>query len=467
MKLLYKKRSYEINMTEGPMVPQILKFAIPLMFSSMLQLLFNSADMIVVGQFAGSGALAAVGSTTALINLIINIFVGLSVGSNVVIANHYGAGRYKDVRESVHTAIAISLAGGVMLAVIGIAAAVPMLRLMGTPDEVITDAALYMRIYFLGMPVIMLYNFGSAIFRAIGDTRRPLLFLSAAGLVNIALNLVFVILFDMGVAGVAWATIISQCLSSGLIVLSLCHSEGCFKLRLKKIRLHKDKFIEIMKIGIPSGLQGVMFSISNVLLQASVNSLGKVAMAGCAADTNIEHFVYFAMNAFHHTVISFTAQNYGAMKYSRMKRAFLLCLGFEIAVGLAAGWGVYLLGDKVVSIFNKEPEVIEYALQRMSVVATTYFLCGMQEIGVGYLRGIGESLSPMLVSFICICGVRIAWIYTVFPAHRNLTALFTSYPLSWLVAFVGLMIIKMRADRKLGIAGKNKLQDGESLQIQQ
>ncbi len=450
-------------MTEGNMLPQIVRFAIPLMLSSMLQLLFNSADMIVVGQFVGSSALAAVGSTTALINLIINIFVGLSVGSNVVIANHYGAGRYKDVREDVHTAIALSLVGGILLAIIGISAAVPLLELMGTPIDVIGDAALYMRIYFLGMPVIMIYNFGSAVFRAVGDTRRPLLFLLSAGVLNVILNLTFVIVFNRGVDGVAWATIISQCLSSGLIIIALCHSDGCFKLRLKKIRLYKDKVIEIMKIGIPSGLQGVMFSISNVLLQASVNTLGTVAMAGCTADTDIEHFVYFAMNAFHHTVISFTAQNYGAKKYSRMRKAFFLCLALEIAVGVVSGWSVYLLGDKIVSIFNKEPEVIEYALQRMCVVATTYFLCGMQEIAVGYLRGIGKSLSPMLISFVGVCGVRILWIYTVFPYHKNLTALFLSYPISWAVAFIGLLIVCFIYNRKLRISGKHKLQDGESL----
>lgn len=311
-------KTYEMDMCNGPVLKKILIFSIPLMLSGVLQLLFNAADIIVVGRFAGSQSLAAVGSTTALINLLINIFIGLSVGANVVVARAYGGRRDKDVSEAVHTAIAVSIVSGVILIVMGFVFSKLMLELMGTPDDVIDKAVLYMRIYFAGMPVVMLYNFGSAILRAVGDTRRPLYFLTIAGVVNIVLNLFFVIVMNLDVAGVALATVLSQCISAGLVLRCLAKSEGGLKLELSKIKIHRKKMFQIFKIGLPAGMQGAIFSVSNVLIQSSVNSFGSIAMAGNAASANIEGFVYNAMNAVYQTNLSFTSQNIGGKKFKNL-----------------------------------------------------------------------------------------------------------------------------------------------------
>lgn len=446
-----KKKSYEMNMSEGKLLPLIVSFAIPLMLSSFLQLLFNAADMVVAGRFVGSSALAAVGSTSALINLIINVFIGLSIGANVVLANYYGANKFKDVRETLHTSIMVAIIGGVFLGIIGFCFAKPLLEMMGSPEDVIDQSALYMKIYFLGMPATMLYNFGSAIFRAIGDTKRPLIFLTIAGVLNVFLNVGFVTVFKMGVDGVAWATIISQCVSTALIIITLLKTDGCFKLRFKRLKIHKDKLIEIMKIGLPAGLQGITFSISNVILQSSVNSLGSVAMAGCSADSNIENFVYTAMNAFYQTTISFTAQNYGAKQYKRMNKSLAINVCLTIITGLVMGWGAFFFGEELIGLYSKEADVIAFGLQRMSIVATTYFLCGLQEVFVGYLRGIGKSFVPMVISVFAICGVRILWVYTVFVQNRNVKVLFTAYPISWAVALVAMIICCIVYNKKLGL----------------
>lgn len=452
------KKGYVMDMSEGPLAPMILRFVIPLMLSSFLQLFFNAADMIVAGRFAGAGALAAVGSTSALISLIINVFLGLSIGCNVVVAGLYGSKRVEEARKAVHTSVTVSLIGGAVLSVTGVLLAAPLLSLMGTPPDIIGEASRYMRIYFLGMPVIMLYNFGSAIFRALGDTRRPLMYLTAAGVINVGLNIIFVTRFGMGVAGVAWATIISQFVSTSLLIRAMLRSDGVLKLEPRKLGIDTDKLRRIMKIGLPAGVQSVMFSLSNVLLQSSVNSLGSLAVAGCTADGNIESFVYCSMNAYHHATISFTAQNLGSGKLDRVRKILYISLAMEIATGLFFGWGVYLNGARMVSIYNTDPDVIRFALQRMSVVSTTYFLCGMQEVLAGYLRGVGRSVTPAAVSAVAICGVRILWIYTAFPLSRTVTNLFISYPLSWSCAVVVLAVCIARYNRKSGIssAGKKK-----------
>lgn len=441
-------------MTEGPILPMFIRFAIPLMLSGILQLLFNAADMVVAGRFAGSIALAAVGSTSALINLIINVFVGLSVGCNVVVAGLFGSGRYDEVRKGVHTSVTVSLIGGIVLCFAGILLSRPLLELMGTPPDVIGESVKYMRLYFAGMPVMMLYNFGSAIFRAMGDTRRPLIFLTCAGVINVFLNIFFVTRFGLGVAGVALATVISQCVSTGLLLRAMFLSDGCFRLEISSLGVDLKILKNIVKIGVPAGLQSIMFSVSNVLLQSSVNSLGSVAMAGSTADGNIESFVYTSMNAFCQATISYTAQNYASGKYERVRKALLVSLALETAVGLAVGWGVYGLGERAVRLYNTDPEVIKYALQRMSIVSTTYFLCGMQEVMAGYLRGIGQSLAPMLVSAVAICGVRILWIYTAFPLARNLRNLFTSYPVSWAAAVVAMLFVIRYYNKKTGISAR-------------
>ena len=448
-------KTYEMDMCNGPVLKKILIFSIPLMLSGVLQLLFNAADIIVVGRCAGSQSLAAVGSTTALINLLINIFIGLSVGANVVVARAYGGRRDKDVSEAVHTAIAVSIVSGVILIVMGFVFSKLMLELMGTPDDVIDKAVLYMRIYFAGMPVVMLYNFGSAILRAVGDTRRPLYFLTIAGVVNIVLNLFFVIVMNLDVAGVALATVLSQCISAGLVLRCLAKSEGGLKLELSKIKIHRKKMFQIFKIGLPAGMQGAIFSVSNVLIQSSVNSFGSIAMAGNAASANIEGFVYNAMNAVYQTNLSFTSQNIGGKKYTRVNKILFTCLGTVTAVGMILGFGAYAIGEELLRIYSTDPEVIRYGMLRMSIIATTYFTCGWMDTLVGSLRGIGYSVLPMIVSLTGACGLRILWIFTIFAQQKTLTSLYISYPVSWVItASVHMLcyfLIKRKMPKKDGI----------------
>ena len=448
-------KTYEMDMCNGPVLKKILIFSIPLMLSGVLQLLFNAADIIVVGRFAGSQSLAAVGSTTALINLLINIFIGLSVGANVVVARAYGGRRDKDVSEAVHTAIAVSIVSGVILIVMGFVFSRLMLELMGTPDDVIDKAVLYMRIYFAGMPVVMLYNFGSAILRAVGDTRRPLYFLTIAGVVNIVLNLFFVIVMNLDVAGVALATVLSQCISAGLVLRCLAKSEGGLKLELSKIKIHRKKMFQIFKIGLPAGMQGAIFSVSNVLIQSSVNSFGSIAMAGNAASANIEGFVYNAMNAVYQTNLSFTSQNIGGKKYTRVNKILFTCLGTVTAVGMILGFGAYAIGEELLRIYSTDPEVIRFGMLRMSIIATTYFTCGWMDTMVGSLRGMGYSVLPMIVSLTGACGLRILWIFTIFAQQRTLTSLYISYPVSWVITagvhMLCYFLIKRKLPKKDGI----------------
>lgn len=442
------KKSYEIDMCSGPVLGKLLLFALPLMLSGILQLLFNAADVIVVGRYAGSQSLAAVGSTSSLINLLVNLFVGLSIGVNVLVAKHYGAREEKEVSETVHTAILTSLISGCILVVVGIAAARPLLELMGTPDDVIDKSVLYMRIYFVGMPVVMLYNFGSAVLRAIGDTKRPLYYLAGAGVVNIVLNLWFVIGFHMDVAGVALATVISQCISSALIVRCLMKSEGGLKLHLKKLSINKKKLMQIIKIGLPAGMQGAIFSVSNVLIQSSVNSFGSIAMAGNTAAANIEGFVYTAMNSVYQANLSFTSQNIGAKKFSRLNRILAVCLGVVTVTGLILGWGALAGGQELLRIYSTDPEVISYGILRMEIICTTYFLCGCMDTLVGSLRGMGYSVLPMAVSLTGACGIRVLWIFTVFAAFHSFTVLYLSYPVSWAITALAHLVCLRRVRRR-------------------
>lgn len=426
-----KTKSYEMDMCHGPLFQKILIFTLPLMLSGILQLLFNAADVIVVGQFAGNEALAAVGSTSALTNLLVNLFIGLSVGVNVLVARFYGAQQEQEAQETVHTAVVISVLGGILLAVIGILLAKPLLTLMDTPDNVIQHSVLYMRIYFAGMPVMLLYNFGSAILRAIGDTRRPLYFLATAGVINVILNLIFVICFHMGVAGVATATVISQCVSAAMILRCLMKSEGCIRVQPDKLQIHWEKLAKIARIGLPAGVQGMLFSISNVLIQSSVNSFGSVAMAGNTAGQNVEGFVYTAMNAVHQTAVSFTSQNLGGRQYKRINRILLECVLFVTVIGLVLGNGAYLLGNQILGIYSSDPEVVAYGMERLSIICTTYCLCGIMDVLVGAIRGLGYAVMPMIVSLMGACVFRIIYIYTVFAWNRSLHTLYISYPISW------------------------------------
>lgn len=423
-------------MCNGPLAGKILLFYFPLMLSGILQLLFNAADIAVAGRFAGNEALAAVGSTSSLTNLLVNLFIGLSVGANVLVARFYGAGKTDELKSMVQTAVATSVIGGVILVFLGFFVSKPALTLMGTPTDVIAHSVLYMRIYFAGMPFMMAYNFGAAVLRAVGDTRRPLYYLLIAGVVNVLLNLLFVIAFQMGVAGVAVATVISQAISAFLVLRCLIKTDSVYRLELKGIRIAADKLVKMIQIGVPAGLQGALFSISNVLIQSSVNSFGKIAMAGNTAGSNLEGFVYTAMNAFHQAAISFCGQNYGAMKYKRVAKSLFICLGFVTVVGLAMGSGTYLFAGTLLKLYSPDAEVIGYGILRMSYICIPYCLCGMMDVMVGGLRGMGYSIMPMIVSLTGACLFRVVWIYTVFQQHRTLPCLYISYPISWGLTFL-------------------------------
>lgn len=448
-----RRGSYEINMTEGPLLGKLIQFSIPLALSGILQLLFNAADIVVVGRFAGSHALAAVGSTGALNMLIVNLFMGLSIGVNVLCARFYGAGQNRDLKETVHTAVLIAALSGFVLIFLGIGLSRPLLRLMDTPANVIDHSVLYMRIIFAGMPASMLYNFGSAILRAVGDTQRPLYFLLTAGIINVALNLFFVIVLHMGVAGVALATVLSQCVSAGLVILCLTRSEGPYRLFLKELKIYGPKLRDMTKIGIPAGIQSSMFSISNVLIQSTVNSFGSVAMAGSTAAGNIEGFLFTSLDAFTQGAQSFVGQNYGAKKMERVRKTVLLCVGLVTALGLLLGVSAYLAGDALLSIYSTDPAVIAFGRQRMLINCVFYFSIGPMNIFVGGMRGMGHSMAPMLDTVFGTCVLRVLWVYTVFAMWPAWTVLFASYPVSWtltgVLTGISYFVIKKKAEKAI------------------
>ncbi len=436
-----KTNKYEMDMCNGPLFNKLIIFSIPLILSGMLQLLFNAADIVVVGRFAGETALAAVGSTSSLTNLLVNVFMGLSIGANVLVARFYGAGQKKELDEMIHTAIATSVIAGVFLIFVGFFLARPALALMGTPDDVIDQSVLYMRIYFAGMPVLMLYNFGSAVLRAIGDTKRPLYYLLFAGVINVVLNLIFVINLHMGVAGVALATVISQAISAILVIRCLILNDGMVQLNLKKLRIVPDKLFKMIRIGVPAGLQGAMFSISNVLIQSSINSFGSIAMAGNTAALNIEGFIYTAMNALHQGAVSFTGQNFGAHKFKRIAKIALICEIMVVVVGILLSVVVLFFVEPLLGLYSPEPEVIHYGVLRLQIICSTYFLCGMMDVMVGILRGMGYAIAPMIISLTGVCALRVIWIYSVFAKFRTLEVLYLSYPVTWLVTFLVQLIM--------------------------
>ena len=430
-----RKKSYEIDMCNGPLLRKIVVFYFPLMLSGVLQLLFNAADVIVVGQFAGDEALAAAGSNGPLINLMVNIFIGLSIGTNVLVSRYYGSGQKKELEDTVHTSILTAFYSGVFLIFLGFFLAKPALQLMKVPADVIGLSILYVRIYFAGMPVMMAYNFGSAVLRAVGDTKRPLYYLLIAGVVNVLLNLIFVIYFNLSVAGVALATVISQGLSAFLVLRCLIRAKSDYQLNIRKLKIHKDLLLKMIRIGLPAGIQGALFSLSNVLIQSSVNSFDKIAMAGNTAAGNIEGFVYTAMNALHQTAVSFTGQNYGARKFERIKKTMIYCIFLVILVGFLLGNGVYLFGGTLLKLYTCNPDAIKYGILRLSVICTTYFLCGMMDVIVGSIRGMGYGILPMLVSLTGACLFRVVWILTIFQKVHTLECLYYSYPISWLLTF--------------------------------
>ena len=437
-------KNFEINMTEGKLFPKIVKFTVPVVLAGMLQLLYNASDMIVVGKFAETGSLGAVGATSSLINLIVNVFIGLSVGGCVVAARYYGQNDRDGVSRTSNTAFLISLISGFVLAVLGFFLARPMLAAMGTPDDVIDRSVIYMKIYFIGIPGNMVYNFGSAIMRGCGDTRRPLIYLATSGLVNVALNLVLVIVFDLGVAGVAVATIVSQALSATMMFIYLLRTDTACRITRKTLRISKKELIMIMKVGLPSGIQGSVFSISNVLIQSSVNSFGSAAMDGNTASGNLEGFIYTAMNSVAQAAMSFVSQNYGAGNFERIKKTVRQCVLLAVCTGLVLSTLAVIFSHPLLSMYIKKGETAETAMSvgvlRLSVIATTYFLCGIMDTLSCSVRGIGHSTVSMVVSLIGACAFRVLWIYTAFAASRSLLTLYLSYPISWALTDVAHLV---------------------------
>lgn len=442
---------YEIDMCTGSILRKMLMFAVPLMFSSILQLLFNAADIVVVGRYAGDNSLGAVGSTTSLINLLTNLFVGLSVGANVLVAHYYGAKEKDDLRKAVHTVITISILSGILLTIIGLVGARQFLIWMDTPTKVLPLATTYLRIYFVGMTATMVYNFGAAILRAVGDTKRPLYYLIFAGVVNVGLNLLFVIKFDMDVAGVALATVISQCISAGLVLRCLIKETGGIHLDLRCLGIDKSNFMKILQVGLPAGFQGMLFSLSNVVIQSSVNGFGETIVAGNSAAGNIEGFVYMAMNAFHQAAISFTSQNIGAGRYDRVNKILYTAQLYVVIVGLSMGLAVVKFGEPLLGLYTNNPVVVDAGMIRLKYIVTLYFLCGMMDVMVGSLRGLGYAIMPMIVSLIGACGLRLVWIATIFklPEFHTIEMIYITYPITWTLTLLAHIICFMIVRRRL------------------
>lgn len=452
------KKSRNVDMCNGSLFKSIILFAVPLMLSGILQLFFNAADVVVVGKFAGDESLAAVGATTTLINLLTNLFIGLSVGANVLVANYYGARQKRDVHETVHTAMTVSAFCGIFLTVVGFLAAPFLLSLMQTPDDVIDLSVIYLRTYFFGMPAVMIYNFGSAILRATGDTKRALYILSASGVVNVAFNLVFVIAFHWGVFGVGLATVISQVLSAVLIVICLLKEETDIRLEIRKLRIYRKKLLRIMQIGIPAGFQGMLFSLSNTVIQSSINGFGKVVVAASAASVSVEGFAFTSMNAFHQAAVSFTSQNIGARKYERVNKILYVALSYVVVVGLFFAFLFLTFGKNLIGFYSTSPEVIEEGVKRLSIIAGSYMLCGMMDVTSGSLRGMNYSFTPMVVSLIGVCLFRVVWVSTVFQleTYHTIETIYYSYPISWgctfAAHFITFIIAKKLLRRKIKAA---------------
>lgn len=441
-----------LDMTNGPFLKKIFIFAIPLVFTGLLQLLYNSADTAIVGKFAGSEALAAVGSTGSLINLIINVFMGMSMGAGVMAARYIGAGDEKRVSKCVHTALPLGLISGIVVAVIGFFFSESMLRLMQVPEEVIGLSSIYLKIYFMGAPGSLVYNFGASLLRASGDTKRPLYILAASGIVNVILNLILVIPFKLSVIGVAVATIVSQYLTAVVVIIHLLKTSSVIKLNFKRIRIDKRELFCIVRIGVPAGLQNSLFSISNVLIQSAVNSFGDIAMAGIAAGSQYDGYIYTCTNAIAQTAMTFTSQNIGAVKYKNVGKVYRYCFAITTIVAVVMSAFGYFFREQIVWIFADNPDVIAIGAERLALVIPFYVFCSLQDVTASQVRGMGKSLEPMIISLIGVCGVRLLWIFVVLPDNHSLIELYWAYPISWAIAFFALfalyMVLKVRMMKK-------------------
>lgn len=420
-------------MCNGTIMDKLVSFSLPLMLSGILQLMFNAVDIIVVGRFAGSQALAAVGSTTALINMFVNLFMGILLGTNVLAARFFAAGKDRQMSETVHTSIAFAAISGIVMVFVGIFFSKFALELMATPADVIEQSTLYMRIYFLGMPFFMLYNYGAAILRAVGDTKRPLIFLIISGVINAVLNMILVIVFHLAVAGVAIATVFSQMISCILVLRCLYRSEGSYQFRFSKLMLKGCYLKQIFQVGVPAGIQSTVINFSNVLLQSSVNSFGSIAMAGYTAANNILGFLFVSVNSVTQACMSFTSQNYGVRKWKRMDKILVDCMILSMIVALVLGGGSYIFGSQILRIYTENEEVIRCGMEILSYTTLTYFLCGFMDLFPGAMRGMGFSAAPMMLSIVGTVGTRIVWIFGIFPRYRSLSVLFISYPVSWIL----------------------------------
>ncbi len=425
-----------IDMTTGALAPKIIRFSIPIILSGILQLLYNAADVAVVGHFSGKEALAAVGSTSSLINLFVNMFIGISAGACVVMASNVGRGDAKRCENTVHTAITFSVISGVCVGTLGFVLAPIMLRAMNTPNDVIALASLYLKIYFVGTPANLIYNFGSSLLRSVGDTKRPMIILMLSGLVNVIFNLVFVIIFNMSVAGVALATIISQILSAVLVMICLTKRDDVCKFYFNKAKISLKELSLMLKVGVPAGLQSCIFSISNIQVQSAVNSFGSAAIAGNSAAANLEGFIYMSMNSIYQAALTFTSQNYGAGKVKRIKNILFDCLAIVFSIGLIFSIVMIVFAPLLLMLYSKNEEIISYGIMRISYICPLYFLCGIMEVLTGVLRGFGCSVAPMLVSILGVCGFRMVWVWILFPMHSTLPCLYVSYPVSWFVTSV-------------------------------
>ena len=431
------------NMLEGPLLGSIISYTIPIILTGFLQLLFNAADLIIVGRYCGELSVAAVGNCGSISMPIVNLFVGLSVGTSVTVAHAIGAGSREDISHTIHTALPTAIVSGMIVAIIGVFGNRTFLTMMGTPDTVLPLSSVYMKIYFMGMPFIMVYNFCASILRATGDTKSPLILLTLAGVINVGLNVIFVTQFDMNVAGVALATTISQAIAAILVIISLMKRNDSCKLILSKMHFYKPQLVKIIRIGLPSGIQGSLFSISNVLIQSSINSFGDIVMSGNAAAANIDGFLYVILNAFHQTALNYIGQNAGARKYDRVKRVLTICLISVCIVGISVSTVAYLAGPTLLSFYIPDSaEAIQWGMVRLTFLCIPYFLCGLMDVSTGALRGMGASLAPMIISVLGVCGIRISWISTIFqlPGFHTPECLYASYTVSWTATFVCQMI---------------------------
>lgn len=439
-------------MTAGPLLPNTILYTIPIILTSILQLLFNAADLIIVGRFCGSVSVAAVGATGSITNLMVNFFIGLSVGAGVTVAHALGSQEDTVVHNTIHTALPLALLSGIFLSIVGVFFSETFLRWMGTPETVLPLSSLYMQIYFAGITFTMVYNFSAAILRAAGDTKSPLIFLSLAGIVNVALNVIFVTVFHMNVAGVALATTISQAISAILVVRTLIRRTDACQFNPRKMYFHRPQLSKMLRIGLPAGIQSSLFSISNVLIQSSINSFGDVFMSGNAASSNIEGFVYVSLNAFHQTAVNFMGQNAGARQYKRVSRTLWICLACATLTGVVLGSLACFFGPSLLSLYiTDSQEAIGYGMLRLTIICLTYWICGLMDVSTGALRGLGESFIPMVISVLGVCGIRIGWIYTIFqiPNFHTPQCLYISYPVSWTVTFLFQMAAFFMVYKKL------------------